>query len=66
MAAGGRIFAASEAGVVTAFKARDTLAVVARADLGERIMATPALVGDTIYVRTEGHLCNFHSRPPRP
>jgi outer membrane protein assembly factor BamB len=61
VAASGHIFAASEPGVITVFVARDTLAVVARADLGERILATPALVGDTLYVRTEGHLWAFQS-----
>ncbi|HTE65487.1 MAG TPA: PQQ-binding-like beta-propeller repeat protein, partial [Candidatus Binatia bacterium] len=61
-----QIFAASEAGVISVFEARDTLAFVARADLGERILATPALVGDTLYVRTEGHVWAFRSRPPRP
>lgn len=63
VAAGGRIFAASEAGIISVFEASDTLAVVARADLGERIFATPALVGDTLYVRTEGHVWAFRSRP---
>jgi outer membrane protein assembly factor BamB len=63
VAAAGNIFAASEPGVVTVFEARDTLGVVARNDLGERILATPALVGDTLYVRTEGHLWAFRSRP---
>ena len=61
VAANGHIFAASEAGVVTVLGASDTLEVLARNDLGERIMATPALVGDTLYVRTEGHLAAFRS-----
>jgi outer membrane protein assembly factor BamB len=65
VAANGHVFAASEPGVITVFEARDTLAVKARADLGERIFATPALVGDTLYVRTEGHLWAFRSRPPK-
>jgi outer membrane protein assembly factor BamB len=59
--AAGHIFAASEPGVISVFQASDTLAVVGRADLGERIFATPALVGDTLYVRTEGHAWAFRS-----
>ena len=62
VAAGGNIFTASEAGIITVLEARDTLSVVARTDLGERIMATPALVGDTLYVRTEGHMWAFRAR----
>ena len=64
VAANGHIFAASEPGVITVFEARDTLEVLARNELGERILATPALVGDTMYVRTEGHVWAFRSRPP--
>lgn len=66
VAAAGNIFAASEPGIVTVFEAGDSLAVVGRADLGERILATPALVGDTLYVRTDGHIWAFRSRPPKP
>ena len=59
VAADGKIYATSEAGVVTVFKAGDTLDVIAENDLGERTMATPAIVGDTIYVRTAKHLFAF-------
>jgi hypothetical protein len=33
--------------------------VLARNDLGEPILATPALAGGRLYVRTEGHLYAF-------
>ncbi len=56
---GGRIYAASARGVITVFAAGDTLDVLAHNDLGERIMATPALVDGVIYVRTEAALYAF-------
>jgi hypothetical protein len=57
--AGGRIYAAGVDGTITVFEAGDTLHVLARNELGERILATPAIVGDTLYVRTEKHLWAF-------
>jgi outer membrane protein assembly factor BamB len=59
VAANGNLYAASYNGVVVVFKAGDQLQVLARNDLGERIVATPALVDGRIYVRTEGHLYAF-------
>ncbi len=55
----GKIFAASARGVVTVLEAGDELKVLAQNDLGERVMATPAIVGGRIYVRTEEHLWVF-------
>jgi outer membrane protein assembly factor BamB len=57
--AGGRIYAAGVDGTITVFEAGDTLSVLSRNDLGERILATPAIVRDTLYVRTEKHLWAF-------
>ncbi len=57
--ANGRIYAASARGVVTVFEAGDELKILARNKIGERIMATPAVVGDSIYVRTESQLLAF-------
>lgn len=59
VASGGKIYAASDAGKVVVFEAKDTLNVLARNDLGEPIMATPAIVDGKIYVRTTGHLYAF-------
>ena len=42
--------------------AGDELDVLARNDLDERIMAIPALVGGTIYVRTDEFLYAFESQ----
>ncbi len=60
--ADGRIFTASVRGVVSVVEATgDKLNVLARNDLGEAITATPAIVGDTIFVRTAAHLWAFKS-----
>jgi outer membrane protein assembly factor BamB len=59
VAANGNIYAASYNGVVAVFKAGDQCEVLARNNLGEQIVATPALVDGRVYVRTEGHLYAF-------
>jgi outer membrane protein assembly factor BamB len=59
VAGNGNIYAASYNGVVAVFKAGDQCQVLARNNLGEQIVATPALVDGRIYVRTEGHLYAF-------
>jgi len=59
VAASGRIYAASVSGVVVVFEAGDTLKVLARNELGERISATPAIVQNTLYVRTARELLAF-------
>ncbi len=55
----GKIYTASARGVVTVFAVGDKLEVLARNDLGERIMATPAIVDGKLYVRTDEHLYAF-------
>jgi outer membrane protein assembly factor BamB len=59
VAGGGRIYAASQGGIVTVWQAGDELKILARDDLGEQVMATPAAVGNALYVRTAGHLYAF-------
>ncbi len=59
IAAGGRIYTASSAGVVTVVKASDELEVISNNDLGEPIFATPAAVGNALYVRSAAHLWAF-------
>jgi outer membrane protein assembly factor BamB len=63
VAANGNIYAASYNGVVAVFKAGDQCQVLARNNLGEQIVATPALVDGRLYVRTEGHLYAFGETP---
>jgi outer membrane protein assembly factor BamB len=59
VAGDGKVYVASDAGVVTVLKAGDRFEVLAENDLEETIRATPALVGGTIYLRTAGHLYAF-------
>lgn len=51
-----RIYFTSQNGIITIVAAGDTPEVLARVDFKEKIMATPAIVGDTLYVRTAEHL----------
>lgn len=57
--AGGRIYVASRNGVVTVLEAGDKLKILAKNDLKELITATPALVDNKIYLRTEKALYAF-------
>jgi outer membrane protein assembly factor BamB len=59
IAAGDRIYFASDDGVVTVITAGDKLEVLANNDLGEPIFATPAVVNGYLYVRTTAHLYAF-------
>lgn len=62
IAANGNIYLASGDGVVTVVSDGDQLKVLSKNDLGEEIYATPAVIGDTLYVRTAGHLYAFRSK----
>jgi outer membrane protein assembly factor BamB len=64
VAADGRIYFCSEPGTVSVLKAGDRLELLAANPLGERIVATPAIVGDTIYVRTASTLYAFARTSP--
>jgi outer membrane protein assembly factor BamB len=59
VAANGHVYFASVRGIVTVLAAGDTLKVVAQNDVDERLYATPALVDDTLYLRTTRSLCAF-------
>jgi hypothetical protein len=54
-----RIYLASTEGVVIVLDAREKLNILATNKLDGAILATPALVGGNIYVRTESHLYAF-------
>ena len=63
VAADGKVYFASDRGLVTVIDAHSSkLSVLARNDLGEPIMATPALVDQRIYLRTEDHMYAFSSQ----
>lgn len=57
--ANGQIYFPSGTGLITVIRAADTLDILARNDLKEGIFATPAIIGNTIYIRTTGHLYAF-------
>jgi outer membrane protein assembly factor BamB len=59
IAAGDRIYLASVSGTITVLQAGDEYQVMARNDLSERILATPAIVEGTLYVRADGNLYAF-------
>lgn len=59
VAAGGKIAVASQPGVVAVLRSGDTPDVLARNALGEEILATPAIAGGRIYIRTASHLHAF-------
>lgn len=62
VAADGRIYIASLDGTVSVLAAGDRPEVVARNAFDEPIAASPALVGNTLYLRTRGHLHAFAAR----
>ena len=57
--ANGHLIFASGDGVVTVVDAGDKLKVLARNDLGEPLMASPAVVNGVIYIRTASGLAAF-------
>ena len=63
MAAAGRIYLASLKGKLTVVKAGgDKPLILHQADFGEAIDATPALVGERLYLRTRTKLLAFGPR----
>ncbi|HWW00090.1 MAG TPA: PQQ-binding-like beta-propeller repeat protein [Candidatus Acidoferrum sp.] len=60
VAGGGRIYLASSAGKLTVVKAGgEKPEILHQAEFGERIFASPALVGDKLYLRTQSTLYAF-------
>ena len=60
VAADGRIYVASKDGKLTVVKAGgEKPEILHQASFGEKIFATPALVRDRLYLRTEHHLFAF-------
>ena len=59
IAAHGRIYVASGKGVMTVFAAGDDLHVLAKNNLEERVLATPAVVEDKLYVRSANYMYAF-------
>src|SRR5688572_9972085 len=60
VAAAGRVYFSSEKGVVTVMDATaNTPTILAQNNLGEQILATPALIDQTILIRTAKNLSSF-------
>ncbi len=59
VAVDGRIYFGSQEGTVVVVAAGDSFNVLARNEIGESIMATPAIVDGKMYLRTAGHLDAF-------
>lgn len=62
VAADGRILVISQPGTAVVLKAGPTLEVLARNPLGDEVLATPAISGDTLFVRTRTRLCAFREK----
>ena len=62
VAAAGRLYLASEDGKVFVISAGPKLALLAANDMNEVCFATPAIVGDTMFVRTKSYLYALRSR----
>jgi hypothetical protein len=57
VAADGRIYFVSQPGKLTVVKTGgDQPAILHQAEFGERVFATPALIGENLYLRTETKL----------
>ncbi len=59
VASDGLVCAISQSGTAVVYRAGDRLEVVARNQLGESVVATPAIAGGRIYLRTETKLQVF-------
>ena len=62
VAAGGRVYLTSEDGDIFVVRAGRTYELLSTNPLGEVAMATPAVSGDQLIVRTRGHVTAFSSR----
>jgi outer membrane protein assembly factor BamB len=60
--ADGRIYVASDGGTVTVVKAGDEFEVLARNDLRESVLASPAIADNTLYIRSSKHLWAFKEK----
>lgn len=60
--ADGKVYLASEGGAVVVLAAGPEFKLLAENELGELIMATPVVVDDCVFIRTEGHLYCFQKK----
>lgn len=52
----GRIYLPSEEGTLTVISAAAEPEILAQVDMGTALMATPAIAGGTLFIRTQDHL----------
>ena len=64
--AAGRVYIASQNGVVMVFRAGDQLEILARNKLDEEIFATPAVSESRLFCRTQSKLYCFGQDPRGP
>lgn len=57
--ANGYIYLTSAKGVITVIKAGDKFNIVKQNNLKENVFATPAIIGNSFYIRAQGHLYAF-------
>jgi outer membrane protein assembly factor BamB len=63
VAGDGKIYFASETGEVIVIRSARTPEVIARNDIGERLMASPAISNGQIFLRSDNHLFAIGTRP---
>jgi hypothetical protein len=66
VAARGRLYLASEDGDVYVVRAGADFELLATPTVGEVVLATPAIAGDVLYLRSLGHLYAFGAPAPSP
>jgi outer membrane protein assembly factor BamB len=59
----GKVFCMNEEGKTYVIRAGDQYELLGANDLGEMALATPALIGDRLILRTENHLYSIRNRP---
>ena len=59
IAGDGKLYAASTRGVITVIELGDEGKILGKGELGERIMATPAIAEDKLYIRTQTKMMAF-------
>jgi len=62
IAADGKVYLASEEGHVFVLKAGPTFEVLAENDMGESVLATPAISEGALIYRTQGHLMSVGAK----
>ena len=63
VAGDGKVYFASETGETIVVRSGRTPEVIARNDIGERMMASPAISNGQIFLRTDDHLFAIGGRP---